>query len=58
MFIRDKKRRNHRVNPKHKFYEKLRVFHEKWEAAGGTRGTLRKARKSAHTLFPALPQPA
>lgn len=49
------KRRNRRVSPKHKFYEKLRAFRENWEAAGGTRGTLRKARKAARTLFPALP---
>lgn len=47
-----KKTRNRRVNPKTPFYERLRVFRKQWEAAGGTRGTLRKARKAGRTLFP------
>ena len=50
-----KKTRTHRINPKHAFYERLCKFRESWEAAGGTRGTLRKARKAGRTLFPALP---
>ena len=29
---------------------------EQWEGAGGTRGTLRKARKRLRTLFPPLPE--
>jgi hypothetical protein len=51
-----KKTRTRRVNPKHAHYEKLRAFRETWEAAGGTRRTLRKARKAGRTLFPALPK--
>lgn len=50
-----KKSRNRRINPKTAFYEGLRHYREMWEGAGGTRGTLRKARKAGRTLFPALP---
>lgn len=50
-----KKTRKHHINPKTAFYDRLRKFRESWESAGGTRGTLRKARKAGRTLFPALP---
>jgi len=51
-----KKTRKRHVNPKTAFYDRLRSFREMWEGAGGTRGTLRKARKAGRTLFPALPE--
>jgi hypothetical protein len=44
--------RSRPVSPKHSFYEKLRKFRETWESNGGTRGTLRKARKAQRTLYP------
>ncbi len=51
-FSTSKRKRNRAISHKHSFYEKLRKFRETWEAAGGTRGTLRKARKAQGTLFP------
>lgn len=36
-------------------YQGLKAFREGWEARGGTRGTLRKARKAQGTLFPTHP---
>ena len=50
-----KKTRTRRINKKHAFYERLCEFRETWQAAGGTRGTLRKARKAGRTLYPTLP---
>lgn len=44
--------KNRRVNPITFYYERLRAFREAWEANGGTRGTLRQARKQEKTLFP------
>jgi len=54
-FIRQKTRRKN-ISPKHAYYERLRVFREQWEAAGGSRGSLRRARKSHGALFPPLPE--
>jgi len=50
-----RKVRARRVSKTHAFYERLRVFREDWETLGGTRGTLRKARKLSRTLYPPLP---
>ena len=44
--------RNRPISHMHAAYTRLRNFRISWEAGGGTRGTLRKARKEQRTLFP------
>lgn len=54
MLFNKVKRRNRKVSPKHKFYEGLRVFREKMEAKGFTRGDIRRERRLQRTLFPVM----
>lgn len=52
MILTIKRRRTRRKSPKHTLYLKLHEFRLDWEAKGGTRGTLRRARKVGCNLFP------
>ena len=48
----EKVKRCRKVNPIHATYQKLQEFRKAWEANGGTRGSLRIARRAQGTLFP------
>ena len=48
----EKVKRAKNAKPIHATYQKLEAFRAEWESNGGTRGTLRQARRAQGTLFP------
>lgn len=52
MKIKIKTKKTRELSSTHKHYVALNQFRLQWEEEGGTRGTLRSARKAQRTLYP------